>query len=76
MWGCVASAGNKIGNEGAKGLADALLTISSLQTLNLGGEFGGWGGVAGHRGVGRESLGSGHGRRGRTGMRLRGVGWW
>ena len=34
--GGVASAGNKIGDEGAKGLADALLTNSSLQTLNLG----------------------------------------
>ena len=41
MWGCVASAGNKIGNEGAKGLADALLTNSSLQTLNLQGAYGG-----------------------------------
>ena len=62
--GGVASAGNKIGDEGAKGLADALLTNSSLRTLGLGREHGGRGGEAGHRGVGRESLGSGQGRRG------------
>ena len=41
MWGCVASAVNQIGDEGAKGLADALLTNSSLQTLDLGGAYGG-----------------------------------
>jgi hypothetical protein len=77
VWGCVASAGNKIGNEGAKGLADALLTNSSLQTLKIGCAYGGRGGEAGHRGVGRESPGSGQGRRGGgRGMRLRGVGWW
>jgi hypothetical protein len=64
VWGCVSSAGNKIGNEGAKGLAEALLTNSSLQTLDLQGAYGGRGGEAGHRGVGRESLGSGQGRRG------------
>ena len=63
MRGCVVSA-DEIGDEGAKGLADALLTNSSLQTLNLECAYGGRGGEAGHRGVGRESLGSGQGRRG------------
>jgi hypothetical protein len=47
--GGVASAGNKIGDEGAKCLADALLTNSSLQTLDLEGAYGGRGGEAGHR---------------------------
>ncbi len=64
MRGCVVSA-DEIGDEGAKGLADALQTNSSLQTLDLKGADGGRGGEAGHRGVGRESLGSGRGRRGR-----------
>ncbi len=44
MWGCVSSAANQIGDEGAKGLAYALLTNSSLRALYLGGRGGeaGW----------------------------------
>jgi len=40
----VASADNKIGNEGAEALAVALKTNTSLQSLDLMGEYGGRGG--------------------------------
>ena len=55
---CVASSGNGIGAEGAKGLAEGLSSNSTLQTLNLGGAYGGRG--AG-RGVGRSGSWEGRG---------------
>ena len=51
---CVASSGNKIGDEGCKALGDGLRTNSTLQTLGLGGAYGGRGGG---RGVGRGGSG-------------------
>ena len=51
---CVASSGNKIGAEGAKGLADWLSSNSTLQTLDLQGALGeGEEGGAGLRGTER-----------------------
>ena len=58
---CAASSGNKIGAEGAKGLADWLRSNSTLQTLYLQRAYGGRGagrGV-GRRGYGRDGEGSG-----------------
>ena len=61
---CVASSGNKIGAEGAKGLAEGLSSNSTLRELHLSGAYGGRG--AG-RGVGRRGSG-------RNGAGLRGTG--
>ena len=41
---CVTSSANKIGDEGAKGLAEGLSSNSTLQTLDLWGAYGGRGG--------------------------------
>ena len=57
----MASSGNEIGAEGAKGLAEGLSSNSTLQTLDLHGAYGGRGagrGV-GRRGSGRDGEGSG-----------------
>ena len=57
----MASSGNGIGAEGAKGLAEGLSSNSTLQTLDLEGAYGGRGagrGV-GRRGSGRDGEGSG-----------------
>ena len=51
---CVASSGNKIGDEGCKALGDGLRTNSTLQTLVLSGAYGGRGGG---RGVGKGGSG-------------------
>ena len=51
---CVASSGNRIGDEGARELADGLRTNSTLQTLRLSGAYGARGGG---RGVGRSGSG-------------------
>ena len=56
---CVASSGNEIGAEGAKGLADWLRTNSTLQTLDLQRAYGGRGG--GRRGSEGDREGSGGG---------------
>ena len=54
LWLYVASADNQIGKEGAEALAGALKTNTSLQSLDLMGEYGGRG-VEGRREVrGRE----------------------
>ena len=66
---CAASSDNKIGDEGAKGLADWLRTNSTLQTLDLEGAYGGRGegrGV-GRRGSGRDGEGSGNAGKGEGG---------
>ena len=55
---CAASSDNKIGDEGAKGLAGGLSSNSTLQKLYLGGAYGGRGGG---RGVGRSSVWEGRG---------------
>ena len=67
---CAASSDNKIGDEGAKGLADWLRTNSTLQTLDLEGAYGGRGagrGV-GRRGSGRDGEGSGKAGKGEGGQ--------
>ena len=56
---CVTSSANKIGDEGAKGLAEGLSSNSTLQTLDLQRAYGGRG--AG-RGVGRRGTGRGGAR--------------
>ena len=61
---CVASSGNQIGDEGARELADALRTNSTLQTLDL---YGACWGRGGGRGVGRNGEGSSGGAVGGTG---------
>ena len=66
---CVASSGNGIGAEGAKGLAEGLSSNSTLQTLNLEGAYGGRGagrGV-GRSGSGRDGEGSGNAGKGEGG---------
>ena len=63
-WLCVASADNKIGNEGAEALAVALKTNTSLQSLDLMGEYGGRGGE-GRREEGRREE---RGREGELGV--------
>ena len=53
-WLCVASADNKIGDQGAEALAGALKTNTSLQTLDLSSENGGRGGEGRREERGRE----------------------
>ena len=50
----MASAGNQIGDQGAEALAGALLSNTSLQTLELGREYGGRGGEGRREERGRE----------------------
>ena len=62
----MASSDNKIGDEGAKGLAEGLSSNSTLQTLDLGSAYGGRGagrGV-GRSGSGRDGEGSGEAEKG------------
>ena len=66
LWLSVASAENKIGDEGAKALADALKSNASLKTLMLYGEHGGRGGEGSRKergGRDSESFGTDQGRR-------------
>ena len=53
-WLCVASADNKIGDQGAEAFAGALKTNTSLQTLSLYSEYGGRGGEGRREERGRE----------------------
>ena len=58
LWMCVASAGNQIGDEGAKALADALKTNVSIKMLDIDSEYGGRRGEGSREGRdGRESSG-------------------